>query len=64
MKTIVVYAQGSVFKYQGLHEYFSYFIEGDQMLTVYDRNIVTGDESECAIFHNWDYLLIETSSSE
>lgn len=64
MKTVIVYVKDSVYKYPGLHEYYTYFIDGDQSLTVYERNIVSGEETECAIFRNWDYFLIETSSDE
>ena len=59
MKQLIVYAADSYFKYQQVYERILYEVCGDQILRVHERDGITGEEREIAVFKNWDYLQVE-----
>ena len=59
MKTLIVYAKESVFKYPYLFEDFTYICDDDKLLRVFFRDRDNGHEMEHAVFNDWDYYVIE-----
>ena len=60
MKTLIVYTKDSIFKYPNLFQDFSYEIDQYGLLRIIKQIRESQyEESEHAVFKNWDYCLIE-----
>ncbi len=59
MKTLIVYANDSVYKYNDLYLLHCYEIDENKILKVTRRNLQTGEERDFACFKEWDYFIIE-----
>ena len=59
MKTLTIYSKDSFYKYPGIFEDYTYLCNEKNMLMVYERDRITGDETTHAVFKEWDYYLIE-----
>lgn len=64
MKTLIVYCENSIFKYPYLAESHTYICTEEGLLIVSTRDLVTGNEKECAVFRTWNYYLIEKVADE
>lgn len=62
-KTLIVYVKDSYYKYHRLFVDYLYEIDENNILTIYSRNSLTGEEIENARFRNWDYLIIDNGEN-
>jgi len=57
-KTLIVYVDGSFFRYYDLYKEHLYELKDGDLL-VYTRDLVTGDEALTACFRHWNYFTID-----
>ena len=58
-KTLVVYACGSMYRFDNLFRDHLWEIDKDGMLLVMNVNRCTGEHEVAAYFRAWDYFFIE-----
>ena len=63
-KTLIIYVQDSYYKYFDLFNQHLYEIDDKKVLTVYNRDLRTGEEMVKAKFNVWNYFIIEEDSIE
>lgn len=59
MKTLTIYIKDSIFKYHNIYRDYTHICGEDNILRVFKRNTINGEEDEHAIFREWDYYLLE-----
>lgn len=59
-KRLIVYVANSYYRYPRLYEEHLYEINEQNVLTVYERNVHSGEETVCSVFRTWDYFVINT----
>ena len=57
-KTLVVYAKGSIYKFEGVHERYLFCTGDNGLLSVFLIDPETGKDSLNAAFRDWDYFLV------
>jgi len=64
MKTLKVYTKESFFTYDNLYVNYQFERKENDVLVIFKVDNISGDESICAVFRQWEYLEIEEYENE